>query len=429
MNNNTSSIVLLPSLQKFYNALKHLDQFSTKSSFFDNIGCIDVFLSEFRSTTLVLQESLGSNQNPIYLKNLNEFLLKNEKVAKWINDQRVTVIHKHPFKLKKILRIIIYDTGRVIEFKRYEQTIDNEKPIGNYVQIIRDAVFNLQIPEISFSAQYVFIDEDDAQEVSIFDLIESGVSAMWRFLHAMKNDLADDNEQVCSLLKIIDELVMRNVQRWLFDSLDYCYFRSTDSFERGSLISMMLPDVDVRASINDFMKLPMESQAPIKDFYDAFIWMHSMIYLLQKGHFLSTFFIEYDDQTYQTVSFSASIRTTYYRFINRVAKVVTDNRVVNVYFVTEMVSYPSLDDKSMTDFFKLNYQEKESLRQKTLLAFYKVTALGEVYPVMFDADDLISELRLCVARGGFYHEEGDKVTAIMLTPIISTFLAKKKKED
>lgn len=96
--------MLFPALQKFYNALKHLEQFSTESSFFDNIGCIDVFLSEFRSTTLVLQESLGGNQNPVYLKNLNEFLLKNEKVAKWLNDQRVAVIHKHPFKLKKILR-------------------------------------------------------------------------------------------------------------------------------------------------------------------------------------------------------------------------------------------------------------------------------------------------------------------------------------
>jgi len=419
--------MLLPALQKFYNALKHLEQFSTESSFFDNIGCIDVFLSEFRSTTLVLQESLGGNQNPVYLKNLNEFLLKNEKVAKWLNDQRVAVIHKHPFKLKKILRIIIYDSGRAIEFKRYEQTIDDEKPIENYVQVIRDTFFKLPIPEISFSAQYVYVDENDAQEVSIFDLIEPGVSAMWRFLHAMKIDLADDNEQVCNLLKIVDDLVMRNAQRWLFDSLDYCYLRSTDSFERGSLISMRLPDI--RASIHDFMKLPIESKAPIKDFYDAFIWIHSMIYFLQKGNLLSTFFIEYDDETYQTISFAASIRTTYYRFINKVANIVADNRVVNVFFVTEMVSYPSLDDKKMADFYKLNYKEKESLRQKTLLAFYKISDDGEVFPVMFDADDLISELRVCAARGRFYQPEGNKETAIMLTPILNTFMAKRKKEN
>ncbi len=46
---------MVPALQKFYNALKNLAQFSTESSFFDNVGSIDVFLSEYRSTTLVLQ--------------------------------------------------------------------------------------------------------------------------------------------------------------------------------------------------------------------------------------------------------------------------------------------------------------------------------------------------------------------------------------
>lgn len=56
---------LFPALQKFYNALRHLEQFSLESSFFDNIGNLDVFLSEFRSVTLVLQESLGSDSDPI----------------------------------------------------------------------------------------------------------------------------------------------------------------------------------------------------------------------------------------------------------------------------------------------------------------------------------------------------------------------------
>ena len=41
----------MPALQKFYNALRHLEQFSLESSFFDNIGALDVFLSEFRSVT------------------------------------------------------------------------------------------------------------------------------------------------------------------------------------------------------------------------------------------------------------------------------------------------------------------------------------------------------------------------------------------
>ena len=414
--------VLLPSLQKFYNALKHLEQFSVESSFFDNIGCIDVFLSEFRSTTLVLQESLGGSQDPIYLKNLNEYLLKDEKIAIWLNDQRVTVIHKHPFSLKKILRIVIYDTGRAIEFKRYEQTLEDDKPIENYEQEIRETFLSLSIPEICFSAQYVYVDENDSSEVSIFDLIEPGITAMWRFLHAMKEDLADDNKADSELLVVIDDLVMRNVQRWLIDGIDYSYYRSTDSFERGSLISMKLPDV--HSSVERFMKLPKSSKAPIKDFFDAFIWMHSMFYFLQKGNILTTFFVEYEDKTYRTLSFAATLRTTFYRFINRVASIVSNDKIVSVLFVTEMVSYPSLQDKRMANFYQMNYREKESLRQNTLLSFYKIDAQGNVFSVRFDADNLIDELRKCSARGNFYSEETDDEFTIMLTPIVDSFKAK-----
>ena len=77
--------VLFPALQKFYNALKQLKKFSTGNSFFDNIGCIDTFLSEYRSSTLALQVSLGDSKNPVYLKNLDAFLLKDERIAKWID--------------------------------------------------------------------------------------------------------------------------------------------------------------------------------------------------------------------------------------------------------------------------------------------------------------------------------------------------------
>lgn len=120
---------LLPALQKFYNALRHLEQFSLESSFFDNIGALDVFLSEFRSVTFVLQKSLGGNQDPVYQKNLSEYFLRDVRVAEWLNEQRTNVVHKHPFNLKKILRVFIYAWGNAFEFKRFDQTIEDEKPV------------------------------------------------------------------------------------------------------------------------------------------------------------------------------------------------------------------------------------------------------------------------------------------------------------
>lgn len=147
--------MLLPALQKFYNALKHLEQFSLDNSFFDNIGSIDVFLSEFRSVTLVLQTSLGGNTHPVYQKNLHQYLIKDVKVAEWLNEERVSVVHKHPFTLKKVVRIIIYSWGNAFEFKRFEQTLEDDRPIGDYKQMIRNTFMSIAAPEINFSAQFL----------------------------------------------------------------------------------------------------------------------------------------------------------------------------------------------------------------------------------------------------------------------------------
>ena len=73
---------MIPALQKFYNALRHLVQFSTQSSFFDNVGSVDVFLSEYRSTTFALQTSIGGPNNPIYKNHLEKILLWDKEVAK-----------------------------------------------------------------------------------------------------------------------------------------------------------------------------------------------------------------------------------------------------------------------------------------------------------------------------------------------------------
>lgn len=257
-------MLLLPALQKFYNALKHLEQFSLESSFFDNIGALDVFISEFRSVTLVLQKSLGGNIHPAYQKNLSKHLLKDERVAEWLNEQRINVVHRHPFCLKKIVRVVIYAWGEAYEFKRFEQTVEEEKPIGDYEQMIRNTLLSIAAPEICFSAQFLFVDEADAKEINIFDLIEPGVTSMWMFLHAMKTDLNENDEVVNKLMKEIDEIYLRKPQRWMSDALDYCYYRSTDSFERGQTMAMLIPDA--RTSVKVFMDRLKAFNAPVKDF-------------------------------------------------------------------------------------------------------------------------------------------------------------------
>ena len=51
--------ILLPAYQKLYAALQSLERFNKGQDLFENIACIDSFLSEFRNVTFVLQKSLA----------------------------------------------------------------------------------------------------------------------------------------------------------------------------------------------------------------------------------------------------------------------------------------------------------------------------------------------------------------------------------
>lgn len=410
---------MIPALQKFYNALKHLNQFSTESSFFDNVGSIDVFLSEYRSTTLVLQTSIGGPDNPIYKKNLDNILLKDKEVIKWLNDNRVIAIHNHPFKLKKIFRVTIYDSANSVIFKQYEQNIEFDEPIGNYLEELRNTFNEIKVPDVYFSAQYLYVDEEDSKERSVFDFIENGVVIMWQFLHAMKKDLNDESKTSNNLMREIDVMIQHIPHRWMLDALDYCYYRSTGTFERGESFTLSIPDVHI--PVDFFMKEVKQLSPTDMDFYEAFIYLHSFIYIKQNHHLLSTFFLEYEDNTYQMITFSASLRTTMYRYINRVSKMVFDNDIANVYLVTEMIGYQGVDIRHLTDFLQLNYEERKPYRTVTYLTFYKVTSAGAIFPIMIDTDNLIDSLSVSAVMGKIKTTEQPRQVSIMMTPIVDSF--------
>lgn len=413
---------LLSALQKFYNALKHLKQFSEKNSFFDNIGCIDTFLSEYRSVTFALQTSLGTKDHPDYIKNKEEILAKDKNLLKWLNDQRVTIIHKHPFKLKKILRIVIYNSDSSFELKRYEQTVEHEESFEDYFQEIRNTFLSIATPEIYFAVQFHYVDEDDANELNIFDFIESGVTVMWQFLHAMKVDLKDETKVTTKLLQDIDEMVQSMPHRWALDVIDYCYYRNGDYFERGESFNLMIPNIKISTEM--FIQQVRQMSNTVKTFYEAFIYFHALAYIEQNHHILSTFFVEYDNGTYQTLSFLATIRTTMYRYINRISDLISQNRVTNVYLVTEAVAYGNININFLPKFLQLNYKEKMAYRTKTFLMFYKVSQIGEIDTKAIDSDSLIDRLSVSVAIGRIKNSTNDSIHNMMLLPIVEQFKIK-----
>lgn len=414
--------LLAPALQKFYSALKSLERFSTENSFFDNTSSIDTFLSEFRSVTFALQTSLGRKDHPDYIRNRDAIIAKNPVVSKWLNDQRVTIIHQHPFNLKKVLRIVVYDSGNAVVLKKYEQSVEQEEPFGDYLQVVRNSFLAIQTPDIYFSAQHLFVEQEDLKERSIFEFIDSGILSMWKFLHTMKVDLKDNSKIANKLMAEIDGIVQLMPQRWMLDVVDYCYYKTDDSFEKGESFTLMQPDIPML--VESFVEEVQKMSTTVTDFFDAFIYLHTLIYVQQKHHIMSTFFVEYENGTYRMISFLATIRTTMYRYINRVAHMVDEGNVINVYLVTEIVGYGGFSMNAISKFMQLNYKEKMAYRTKTFLSFYKVNQIGGVESAVMDADALVDQLSVSVAIGNMKSSEEFSVYNVILTPVVQSFKKK-----
>lgn len=94
-------------LQKFYSALKSLEEFGANGDFYDDVSSLDKFFSEFRSITFVLQKHLKTEENKKIYNELCDSLLKTDNL-KWFVDIRNEVVHETPFQLKKELSLDIY---------------------------------------------------------------------------------------------------------------------------------------------------------------------------------------------------------------------------------------------------------------------------------------------------------------------------------
>lgn len=364
--------ILLPFLQKVYSALRHLDNFSVSNDFNDNISDLDGFFSEYRSSTFVLQKSLGGNTNPIYQKNLKDCLLKDEQVSNWMNARRVESVHVRPFNLHKHLLVFAYSamSSEIILEKEY--TIEFDEPFEKLQNDLVVDLEKLNPVEVNFSVMYFFTEED--KKVDVFELSMKAIGAMMAFMVAMYEELNVSDETCAALLnKNID--LANSIKSKIFTfTRDYCYLTKKHQFIGGEILESNIP----------YCKMPIEKiyenfgvkRQPNEDFA-FFVSTHSMIYLKQKRHIMPTFFVKYADDTIAIVSFDASLRTTFYRKINEIALKVKDEDVDSVYYVSEFVSYGSAS--SVEDIEKLigmPHVERQQHVKKSALAFYQINKNG-----------------------------------------------------
>ena len=128
--------LLLPAYQKLYAALQSLERFSKGQDLFENIACIDSFLSEFRNVTFVLQKSLAHTEYISEYYVLRDKYLKNDDCS-WLVDKRNQVTKENPFNLEKSFVLTLYLPNGAGVFPTDPYTIEDEEDYSSIIEMVK----------------------------------------------------------------------------------------------------------------------------------------------------------------------------------------------------------------------------------------------------------------------------------------------------
>ncbi len=348
--------LLYPALHKFYSALSSLEKFEKGSNFFDNIGHLDNFFSEYRNITFVLQHSLAHTDFMVTYEKLRDEYLVNG-VGKWFKDKRNEVLKQQPFDLEKRIEISIYSAPGTVSLPELVFTIDNDVEISTIVESLRNTFMGLRQLEVMFSVEFFFYEKGHTED--LYDNFIFGINQMRLLMSALKQTI----NEYCKLCNELESKIeMMKFYRVPKDFLlvdDYVFFAKKDSFEKGSRVTMWGGRSQTKSPIENFNKA-----YPHGELFSKFQLMHLVTFQMQKT-LLPTCMVVYSDDTFELLTFGFSIKTTVYRKFNEIAKRIEADAITHVLFVTEMYVY---------DPAHLNMDSRERVKhaQKEILSFYIV---------------------------------------------------------
>lgn len=353
---NNSRGLLYPALHKFYSALNSLEKFEKGTNFFDNISYLDNFFSEYRNVTFVLQKSLANTLfMPTYEKLRNQYLVND--VGKWFIEKRNEVLKQQPFNLEKRIVISIY-SGHTFSLPELVFTIDNDVKISTIVDSLRTTFISFGQLEVMFSAEFLFYEYGHSED--LYNNLILGINQMKLLLADMKKAINEDCKLSNELESKIDKMNFYRVPKDLLFIDDYIFYCKKGYFEKASRIAMLSGPGHIRVPIENLNKM-----YPNGDLFSKFELMHVVIFQMGKS-LLPTCLILYSDDTFELVTFGFSIKTTLYRKFNEIARRIEADKIVNVFFVTEMYIY-NLDEIN-----NLDSRERVDHAKSEILAFYMI---------------------------------------------------------
>ncbi|MBO7186296.1 MAG: hypothetical protein J6V59_05295 [Alistipes sp.] len=403
--------LLLSAYQKLYSALQSIERFNKGQDLFDNIACIDNFLSEFRNVTFVLHKSLAHTDYLSVYKQLCEQYLSNPHCS-WLKIKRNEIQKEKPFSLEKqlILRIYLpYSTG---VFPTECFTIEDEVDYSSLIDMVKRVISNIPALEVFFSTEFIY--KEVGKEVNLFETIDRGIESLQSMLFAIDEKIgAAPSQERKTLLSKIDKLLFHKTPKeaWFVD--DYVFYREDGYFEKGQRYEMITPH-STGVKCSDFcniLKMDLTDDF-IQDTFEAFKRLHIVHYAMQKS-LMPTILVLNKDGILSMTMYQASIKTTTYRKIYELASEIKKNtNIVAVFLVGEMIYY---DDLNMLN---QDYRYRIANLQSEVLAFDKITK-DKAEEYLISSEAIIDNSKDCMFPT--LTEIESHQSSSMIYPIIKAF--------
>lgn len=358
--------VLFPAYQKLYAALQSLERFSKGQDLFDNIACIDSFLSEFRNITFVLQKSFAHTEYKSVYDTSRDKSLKNDDCS-WLVEKRNQVLKESPFALVKTLKLTLYHPNGAGVFSTETYTIEDERDYSELIDMVKHVIEGIPAIEVFFSVEFVYTEKDSTR--NIFKTIDKGIDSMFELLEDINRTIGiKASEPRKHLLEKIKELHFHFIPKeaWFVD--DYVYYRKDNVFEKGERYEIVTPfKTAIHYTILCEQLCVRLSDNCIEDTFEAFKKMH-MLSFRHKKRLMPTILTLRDDGIISMMMYDAELKTTTYRKINEIAEDIKSGvTIVAVFHVSEMLIYQNID------VFNKDYSYRSKEEHSEILSFNIVT--------------------------------------------------------
>ena len=361
--------LLLPAYQKLYAALQSLERFSKGQDLFENIACIDSFLSEFRNVTFVLQKSLAHTEYISEYTILRDKYLKKEDCS-WLLEKRNQVTKEKPFNLEKSFILTLYLPNGAGVFPTDPYTIEDEADYSSIIEMVKRVIEGIPSIEVFFSVEFVYREIDS--ERNLFGTIDHGINAIMTLLEELNRTIGGKVSKTRELVvEKINDLHFHKAPKdfWFID--DYVFYRKNHVFEKGTRCEMIMPynpESSYKVLCN-MVGIKNEGNY-VEETFRAFELMHMASFSMQKN-LMTTIMTLKEDGAVALVSYDASIKTTTYRKINEIAREIRNGApIVAVFHVCEMLLYND------PEAYNQDYSYRSQGEHTDLLSFNMVTKGG-----------------------------------------------------